>query len=202
MHEYSLVGHPREKIIFILAFISISLAPLISKVVQASFQNYFNIVISLTLSSSTIFTLLYILFNKFIWKTSVFRNVYSFPDLNGEWECAGKSLNVELNEEFDWSGIVVIKQSWDKVLITLKTSNSTSQSVSIIGGIKHLPGMGYKLSYNYENNPNALAKDLKKHEGFCSLIFNEDLALAQGFYFNNVKERKTYGEMNLTGRSI
>ncbi|MBP7510080.1 MAG: hypothetical protein KA807_19870 [Prolixibacteraceae bacterium] len=197
MHEYCVIGHPREKIIFIMAFISITLAPIVSTIVQTSFQTYFHIVVALTLSSSSVFAFLYFLFNKYLWRISIFKKMYSFPDFNGRWECKGKSFNKELNIEFEWTGTVVITQTWDKILISLQTGNSSSRSISVISGIKYYPGLGYKLSYHYENIPMPTATDLKKHEGFCSLVFNENFELADGFYFNNNKERQTYGEMKL-----
>lgn len=196
MHEYTVIGHPRQKVIFYLAFISILISPLITQFIHFSLQ-YFNIVITTSIGSSVIFSILYIIFNKFLWKLSIFKNLLCFPDLNGHWECEGISYKKESNEKFEWQGKVIVKQTWDKLLITVVTNNSTSRSISVIGGIKHYPGSCYKLSYHYENIPNISNAELGKHEGFCVLDYEEDLNSATGYYFNNSKERATYGEMKL-----
>lgn len=196
MHEYTVIGHPRHKIIFYLAFISILIAPFITKFIHQSFQ-YLNIVITTSISSSAIFGILYVGFDKFLWKLRLFRNLLCFPNINGEWDCEGISYKKESNEKFEWQGKVIIKQTWDKLLITLMTNNSTSRSISVIGGIKHYPGSCYKLSYHYENTPNVSNTELWKHEGFCVLDYQEDLSSATGYYFNNSKERATYGEIKL-----
>jgi hypothetical protein len=200
MHEYTVVDHPRKNILFILAILSTSISGAISFFIN----NYLNSIwggISIPISSLTIFGGLYILFNNYLWKLKVFQKVFNFPDLNGEWECKGLSKNITLQKDFDWEGTVTIKQTWDKVLITLKTHNSTSKSLSITGGIKYFAGDGYKFSYHYENTPNATtATDLRKHEGFCVLTFGEEGQTAEGYYFNNNKDRQSYGEMYLKRR--
>ena len=197
MHEYCVIGHPREKIIYWLAFISIVFAPLVSNLIHILLNDYLSITWKLTLSGVVIFSILYIIFNKYLWKIKYFSKLFRFPDLNGEWECIGKSYNPKINKNYDWNGTVKIVQTWDKISITLKTSNSTSQSMSSIGGIKHLPGIGYRLAYNYENSPHISTTELAKHEGYCSLDISEELNSANGYYFNNAKDRQTFGEMKL-----
>ncbi len=197
MHEYTVIGHPREKIIFYIAYFSIFIAPLISKALNFSLENYLNILTCLSIGSTTIFALGYLLFNKIIWKNKFFMHVYNFPNLNGKWDCIGLSFNKNTNTEIEWKGQMIITQKWDKILIAIQTENSTSQSISVIGGIKFYSGLGYRLSYNYENQPSVTEQELKKHEGFCTLTFNENLSKAEGSYFNNVKERNTFGQIKL-----
>ncbi|MBX9976398.1 hypothetical protein [Cytobacillus firmus] len=195
MHEYTVVDHPRRIILFGLAIISTFISGYIS--------SYINIWAGITipLSSMTIFTGLYLLLNHLLWKLKIFRKIFSFPNLDGEWECTGLSKNILLQKETDWEGTIIIKQTWDKVLITLKTNNSQSKSVSITGGIKYFAGDGYKLSYHYENTPNPTAEtDMRKHEGFCVLTFGEEEQTAEGYYFNNNKDRQSFGEMYLIRR--
>jgi len=200
MHEYTVIGHPREKIIYFIAFISIFLSPILSKLILDSFAHYFNVIFSLSISGTFIFGCLYYLFSHSFWSFKIFNYFYNFPDLNGEWTCKGLSYKIDNNPvtATNWDGKIIIKQTWDKILIILTTNNSSSKSLSVISGIKHYPGLGYKLSYHYENTPNISEPELKKHEGFCVLTFNETLERSDGFYFNNIKERKTYGELSLT----
>lgn len=203
MHEYTVIDHPKHKILFGVAVASMGLSSLISNLIQPWIQKAFNapIVATLSISGLTIFYGLYLLFNLLIWKVPLFRKIFNFPNLDGVWECSALSNNTRLNKQFEWEGTITIKQRWDKILISLKTKNSTSNSLSTTGGIKYYAGMGYKLSYHYENNPNANSdKDLGKHEGFCILTFSEDQKTAEGCYFNNMKDRQSYGEMKLNRR--
>ncbi len=158
--------------------------------------------ISFTFSGSTIFVLLYLFIDKVAWKWPLYGRIFSYPNLNGEWECEGESFNKDSEMKYSWKAIVSIKQTWDKIQITLKTQNSQSCSTSIISGIKYIAGKGYILSYHYINEPNMRETELLKHEGFCSLTFDETLKTSEGFYFNNVKERKTYGCMKLRRRIV
>jgi hypothetical protein len=200
MHEYTVIDHPKHKILFGIVMVSGGISSLISNHIQPWIQETLNAPIVATYSFSvlTIFYCIYFLFNLLVWKVPLFRKVFNFPNLDGEWDCSGKSTNNKLKKQFDWKGTVTIKQNWDKILITLRTNNSTSNSLSTTGGIKHYAGMGYKLSYHYENNPSANSdEDLNKHEGFCILTFSEDGKTAEGCYFNNAKDRQSYGEMKL-----
>lgn len=197
MHEYTVIGHPREKIILIIAILSFGISNFITYITQEWLKDHFNIVLSFTISVFTVFTILYLLFNKFLWKLKIFGKLLNFPDLNGEWECKGAGTNLEQQKQNQWEGTVVIKQTWDKMLVSVRTKTSTSQSISLIGGIRHYPGVGYQMSYHYENMPSVSIKDLKKHDGFCMLTFNEDKSSARGSYFNNIKDRASYGEMIL-----
>jgi len=197
MHEYTVIGHPREKVIFGITVISLFISNSLSSYLNKWLEQYLNFTATFSLSAFTVFGLLYLLFNHCIWKVEFFEKLFHFPNLNGEWECDGLSNNIALGEKFDWEGTVIIKQSWDKILISLKTKTSTSQSMSVTGGIKYYAGVGYKLSYHYENTPNASSDDLRKHEGFCILTFSEDRKVSDGCYFNNIKDRQSYGEMRL-----
>jgi len=154
----------------------------------------FNIQVTWSIGSFTLFSLLYFLFNMLIWKFSWFGKILKFPNLTGQWACQGASENLKSRSQYDWTGTITIVQTWDKILISLKT---TSRSKSLIGGIRYVPGVGYEVSYHYENTPPVDAIELKKHEGFCVLTFANDLKSAEGWYFNNIKDRASYGVMNL-----
>lgn len=196
MHEYSVSGHPREKIIFWVAFISIALGPFLMDEVINAYTFVTGKTLSLTIAVSVVFTAIYFLFNKYLWKVKFFGKVFSFPNLSGTWVCKGSTLNSDGEIEFSWDGKVRIEQTWDKVLITLITDKSKSQSLSVVGGVCHVPTVGYKLSYSYANVPSIDQVALDRHEGFCQLTFSEDMTSAQGHYFNG-QGRFTFGKMIL-----
>ena len=200
MHEYTVFGHPREKIILVIALISLTLSGWFSLLFEQWIPKYFSFSVNFSISVFTIFSIFYLIFNNFVWKSKVFVKILHFPNLDGEWECDGLGHNLIEGKKYPWEGIVVIKQSWDKIIISNRTRTSTSNSISLTGGIKYYPGLGYKVSYHYENCPNASETELKKHEGYCILTFNEECSAAEGCYFNNTKDRPTYGEMILKRR--
>ena len=200
VHEYSVIGHPRKTIILILAIISGAISKGITYLLEVWLEKNFDIVIGFSISTFTIFGALYLLFDHVIWKISLFSKFLHFPNLNGEWVVQGLSNNIQKQMKYSWEGTLVIKQTWDKMLVSIRTNTSTSHSISLTGGIKYFPGLGYKMSYHYENIPNVSEIELKKHEGFCILTFSEDMLTAEGCYFNNIKDRATYGEMKLKRR--
>lgn len=198
MHEYTVIKHPRHKVLFYLAVLSVGLSSIISIILNKAIVFVLPIFIgTFSISSFSFFALLYWLFNNYIWKLEFFGKNLKFPNLSGKWKCCGVSNNIKLKKEFQWESTITITQCWDKILIVQKTTTSNSESQSVVGGINYIEGKGYEVSYHYNNTPNVSEKKLSKHEGFCVLCFSEDLQTAEGYYFNNVKERASYGAMSL-----
>lgn len=199
MHEYTVIKHPRHKVLFVLAGLSVFLSSVISLLVNEAAVT-FNLpvfIATFSISGFTLFGFFYWLFNNFLWKTKFFCKMMKFPNLSGKWVCTAISNNIKEKKQYNWGSVITITQCWDKILIVSKTTTSNSESQSVVGGINFVEGKGYEVSYHYNNTPNVTEKKLSKHEGFCVLCFSENLQTAEGYYFNNVKERASYGEMNL-----
>lgn len=200
MHDYSIDKHPKEKVLFFLALIAITSAPIIKELAEYLVSL---LEISTGWSSAPVvavpvfglFAGLYFLFDKYLWKISWLRKVLLVPDLNGRWSCNGHTnlKNAKL-VDYDWKATVSITQSWSKILIHLKTSQSESKSIS--ASIYHEPGVGYRLLYQYNNKPNASELDLNNHSGSAELLFTEDTTSASGSYYTD-RHRTTVGTMNL-----
>ena len=201
MHDYSIDKHPKEKVLFVLALLAITSAPVLQNLAE-------KVVTFLEVSSGWssapavavpvfgLFAGLYFLFNKYLWKVSWLRKILLVPDLNGAWSCQGHTtLKNGEPENIDWSSTVKIMQSWSKILIHLKTSQSESKSIS--ASIFHEEGVGYRLLYQYNNKPNADEIDLKNHSGSSELLFSEDAMTASGSYYTD-RHRTTVGTMSLT----
>lgn len=200
MHDYSIDKHPKEKILFFLALIAITAAPL--------FQDLANRIVSYLQVSSgwssapvvavpvfAIFAGLYFLFDKYLWRVKRLRKVLLVPDLNGIWTCEGKTtLKNGEQASFEWTSTITISQSWSKLLIHLQTSKSESKSIS--ASIFHEEGIGYRLLYQYNNKPNADQLDLRNHSGSAELLFSENTSSASGSYYTD-RHRTTVGIMNL-----
>ncbi|HHB2168546.1 TPA: hypothetical protein ACOQ6R_002687 [Bacillus cereus] len=191
MHDYIVLESKKKTVISLLAVFSY----ILSNAITALLNSWGAVGVSITFS--LLFAILYFLFNKYIWKFKICKKFLCIPDLNGEWKCIGLSNNIDLQKQFDWTGEIKIIQTWDKICIAMGNGGS-SKSKSITAAIKYFEGVGYRLSYNYENTPEVYAdSDMRKHDGFCVLTFNEDNKKAEGYYFNNIKDRKSYGKMNL-----
>ncbi len=200
MHDYSIDKHPKEKVLFFLALVAITSAPIIKELAEYLVSL---LEVSTGWSSAPVvavpvfglFAGLYFLFDKYLWKISWLRKVLLVPDLNGKWRCNGHTnLKNAEQVDYDWNATVSITQSWSKILIHLNTSQSESKSIS--ASIYHEAGVGYRLLYQYNNKPNANELDLNNHSGSAELLFTEDTVSASGSYYTD-RHRTTVGTMIL-----
>ena len=149
MHDYSIDNHPKEKILFGLAFIAISAAPVLNFAVEAGLKavGALSGIPAPPVTAVPVFALfvgLYQLFNHKLWKSAWVRRFLLVPDLNGKWICNGETkLKNGEKAGFQWEGKIVVTQSWSKILIHLQTKTSSSRSVS--ASIFHDKGVGYRL---------------------------------------------------------
>jgi hypothetical protein len=117
------------------------------------------------------------------------------PNLNGTWACEGKTVSRAGTPVDDpWTGTVTIRQSWTKIVVTLTTGQSTSRSIA--ASLYDEPSSGYRLIYHYDNRPGVAERDLGRHTGLCSLLFDEHSHSASGDYFSD-KDRMTVGTIQL-----
>ena len=201
MHDYAIDNHPKEKILFGLAFVAITAAPVLNVTVEAALTAVGGVsgIATAPVTAVPVFALfvgLYQLFNNKIWKSAWIRKFLLVPDLNGEWACDGETkLKNGEKSEFLWEGKIVVTQSWSKMLVHLHTTTSSSKSVS--ASMFRDKGVGYRLQYYYQNDPAAGASELNKHDGFAEILFAEDCCSGKGSYFTD-RHRQTVGTMSIT----
>ncbi|MBQ9205143.1 MAG: hypothetical protein IJ158_00335 [Treponema sp.] len=203
MHDYSIRGFSKINILYWLAVISVLVTPLISNkltpiFVKISTKTGIAEIASLSVSSFLIFSVLWFLFAKLIWKIPLVTKILNVPDLSGEWKCEGigkKYDDATINNQ--WDGMVVIEQTLDKILISTKTSKSTSHSTSVFGDLEKRNANEYVLTYMYENEPFVQEDGLHRHTGFCRLVFNIKDKTVLGNYYTDT-DRGSYGTMKLT----
>lgn len=200
MHDYSIDRHPKEKIIFLLAYAAITLAPFANEAIHWALARVATVSPLVSSSVSAIpvlamFTAIYFAFDKWLWRFGSLRSLLLVPDLNGRWTCSGTTnLSSGSTVQSEWSGIVTIVQSWSRIQIHLKTANSASKSIA--ASVFHEPGIGYRLLYQYANVPHGDRLDLQKHSGFAELLFAESCNDAEGYYFTD-RSRQTTGVMKI-----
>lgn len=146
------------------------------------------------LTAGLIYAVLYWLFDTHVWRWSSLASLLKVPDLSGAWDCRGQGLN---KDGEPWVGEIVIIQSWDKLRIRLKTDRSRSNSIA--AALVYDCADGFRLLFNYKNEPYIGQPELKAHRGSAELTFASDLQTAEGEYFNG-HGRYTYGTMKLTRR--
>jgi hypothetical protein len=147
------------------------------------------------ISAGLIYALIYWLFNKYVWKIPQLNRLLKVPDLAGDWDCEGQTINPDKTPGYSWEAKVTITQSWDKIRVRLKTEQSGSNSIA--AALLHDEIDGYRLLYNYKNDPNVDEPELQPHRGFADITFAPDLKTASGEYFNG-HGRFTFGTMKFT----
>ena len=201
MHDYAIDRHPKQKVLFLLAFVAIVATPILNSVLvslttKVGLAHGWITTVGTVVPVSALFALLYVLFDRHLWKWTMLRRVLLVPDLNGKWECQGRTVLKEGKAvEFNWTGTLTISQSWSKILVHLRTPQSSSRSMS--ASISHDQGVGYRLLYQYKNEPKAGEEELQIHTGSVEMDFDEGCRVGEGHYFTD-SHRNTVGVMELT----
>ena len=93
MHSYTKKDNKFEKIVFTLAIISYIAAPFLSSLLEKKINNTeISFILSnlgLTISSVTIFTILFFIFTKWLWKIPFISNYLNVTNISGIWKCEG-----------------------------------------------------------------------------------------------------------------
>lgn len=201
MHSYTKKDNKFEKIVFALAIISYIVAPFLSSLLEKNINNTeISFILSnlgLAISSVTIFTILFFIFTKWLWKIPFISNYLNVTNISGIWKCEGIGYKYDdKSVRNNWSGTIKIVQTLTKMEIVLTTDKSQSRSISVISNLELHDTKECTLSYMYYNRPNDIAEGLNEHEGFCSLVFDLEKKKATGTYYTN-PSRKSYGTMKL-----
>lgn len=146
-------------------------------------------------SAGAVYAVLYWLFDRHVWKLPWLSGVLRVPNLGGQWHCDGQTVNPDKTPGYVWQGTITIIQSWDRLRVRLKTQQSGSNSIA--AALVHDEADGFRLMYNYMNEPNINEPELVAHRGFADLTFSKDLRTAEGEYFNG-HGRFTFGTMRLS----
>jgi hypothetical protein len=145
--------------------------------------------------AGAVFGVLYWIFNRYAWRWPLVSLAVRVPNLSGEWKCTGRTYNPDGSIQHDWKANVTIYQCWDKIRVKLRTEQSGSDSIA--AALTCDENDGYRLLYNYRNQPRIGEVELKAHVGFGDIIFAKDMKSAEGEYFNG-RGRNTFGTMHLS----
>ena len=193
MHDYAVFEHNRATIGRWLGIISILISGGISQMLIKMYNlTGWEAFTKATITTGIIYFILHWLFNKFVWKLPIFQ----IPNLSGKWKVIGKTLNGDGTIRYEWNANIGIEQTWEKIIINLKTKNSQSYSQTATLEKQHGLG-GWLLSYSYKNEPyTEQVHELNSHKGYCQIEFNKEISKGNASYFNN-NGRRTFGIMKL-----
>ena len=200
MHGYIINGKRRHSAIFWLAVISVLVGLgltywidlILSKLETMKGTQIIVLLYSAIfgVGSGAIFTLLYYLFDNFFWKIKIFGNV----DLFGKYQCEGVSKDKSQKEKDRFTATIIIKQTWTKISVNLKTDKSYSDS--FMAKISQNGVGDIRLDYCYTNNTDQTNKDMvSRHTGTATIIFSSEI---KGKYNNQPDDRMRYGELVLS----
>lgn len=198
-HEYSVVGHSRSNIGRYLAILSGALASAFTAAgllwlelaAYLGFPAWTNL-IAVPVSGVAIYGLVHLLFNKWGWRV-LFR-LMGLPNIDGKWSCEGQTFDESGQISHEWTATVHITQSWEKIRVYLRTSQSSSSSAS--AALIPDGGGRWMLMYSYRNEP-RVGEAINPHLGYCEMSFEPDLQRGEGDYFT-ARGRGTQGRMVLT----
>lgn len=189
MHQYS-VDYDRKLIYFLLVSFSVALTSIINY-----FFNISGIVLSVT--GFTIFGLVFLLFDNFFWKWSLFYKlgIIKTPNLNGIWE--GTLSSSYHNFDTQMPAYIEIKQTWTQICILGNFNQSKSYSISANLEVNNGARIVLRYVYQNKNRMNKSKGTMGPHSGITTLDFCLNDGLAEGKYYNEPPQNVNYGELRL-----
>ena len=129
MHQYSLDKKIRERVLYIIVILSVALSPVLKNLFAGLIEtigSFINQSEALSLFAKTIkdaelvpnvigvpviYGLLFLLFDRFLWKFKPLNRILGVPNLSGKW--TGK-LQSSYDDEY-YEMTLEIKQTWTKI---------------------------------------------------------------------------------------
>lgn len=147
-------------------------------------------------SIPTIYTLLFIFFDRYLWKLGIFKmlGIITTEDLNGKW--TGYILSSYDKFSSEISAELTIKQTATAIKIKGKFNESKSISVHEDFGFSEVD-QSTALFYFYRNEPNNDAVNtMAIHEGSTKLVYNKESDNLEGYYYSG-RDRNNHGIINV-----
>ncbi len=189
MHPYSIDTEERKNVYLMLAVISIVFSLGFYKILD----NYRIALPQWVESPSVLFFygILFLIFDKYLWKLLVEIHLIKTPNLNGKWFGFIKTSFDEHSSKI--RATLNIFQTWTKIKIVLATKQSLSYSeaASVVIDVPE----GVYLNYQYINEPKANAvQTMSIHHGTTRLLFSDKKNTFDGEYYSG-RDRQTFGSL-------
>lgn len=198
MHEYTVIGHDRKKVYYSLAFLSGLLSPVI-----ATWLSQVSNVTSIPLiapSGLAIFGLLFLVFDHWLWKWSLFYKIgiVKIPNLSGKWN--GYIISSKQPQQ-KIAATITIYQTYSNIRIRLETQYA--RSLSLMAAFEMVDPICFNLNYEYLSEYRSPQGDIVRHYGVTRLALKSDNnkfdGEQRGFYYTE-KNRDAFGEVVLENK--
>ncbi|HIE35961.1 MAG TPA: hypothetical protein EYP89_01845 [Candidatus Omnitrophica bacterium] len=189
MHPYSINTEERKNILLVLAVLSIALSWGFYKILD-----YLQTSLPWWIENPSVlffYGIIFVIFDKWLWRYFTFIGLIKTPNLNGEWNGYIKSSFDDHASEI--KATLKIFQDWTriKVLLVTEQSSSRSETASIIISTPE----GEYLSYQYINEPKPGAVEtMSIHRGTARLLFNKEKNSLEGEYYSG-RDRQNFGSL-------
>ncbi len=183
--------------VFILVLVGIS--TLVIYGISSVLESY-NITVPFyieTPSIPAVYAILFWIFDKFIWKMSIFKKlgIVVADNLNGKWTGVVKSSFD--NFENDIPAELTIKQTATAIKVYGVFNQSKSVSIHENFELSEVDDK-VALFYFFRNEPNYDAtKTMATHEGSVKLVYNPSTNSLTGYYYSG-RDRNNHGTIRVT----
>ena len=150
-----------------------------------------------TPSIPAVYAILFWIFDKFLWRMSIFKKlgIVIADDLNGKW--AGVVKSSYDNFESDIPAELTIKQTATKIKVCGKFNQSKSVSIHENFGLSEVDDK-VALFYFFRNEPDYDAtKTMATHEGSVKLVYDPSTNSLTGYYYSG-RDRNNHGTIRVT----
>ena len=133
------------------------------------------------LEAAAIFSLLSIVFEKWIWKLRPVRFLHGIPDLNGHWE---GELHSSYSDEVIHMNLDIV-QTWSE--ISFRSTFPKSTSCSNTAAIHMEDNRGISIYFGFHNDSTDIASGMQSYDGYniLTMIDNDTEYLALKKQCNN-----------------
>lgn len=199
MHEYTITGHDRKMVYYVMAFLSAVVSSFLSGVLLHISQTT-NISIFTAPSGVAIYGFLFIIFDKWIWRWDIpiLSSVLVIPNMNGEWEGHINS-SLPKSKRGDIPITITISQTYSKIRIRLESEYS--QSLSQMATIQMQDPSFCSLSYEYLSEYRPDTSTVDRHYGVAKINLTVGMGKFAGTHkgsYYTEKSHNSSGEITLT----
>lgn len=142
-------------------------------------------------TTGIIFTILFYVYDNFIWKSKLMYKIHKIPNLDGEWNGEFKSNKKDENENnYTGNCKMIIRQTFTKIHIVSHFNKSKSFSKTATININGHNGM--ELKFEYHNNAEKfIEENVFYHTGYNTLIYTNGNTLCGDYHTD--RNRRTQG---------
>lgn len=149
-------------------------------------------------STMGIYGIMHTLFDKKLWRINLLRQfgLVKLPILEGDWH---GTLSTSFDEHASRHDVEVqIKQSWTRIVLSLRGRDSKSHTVAATLLTESFEGVVFSYQYRNEPLPHAV-ETMQIHYGTARLTL-ADSGVLEGEYYSG-RGRQKYGSIRLERRS-